>query len=81
MIVNSTGVDELAAQTEYLDRIHGMDEAVVDRVRELRNEVRQIVAGRRAAAPASTTAAGSPPVTPTRAHSPSPPASRSSREG
>jgi murein DD-endopeptidase MepM/ murein hydrolase activator NlpD len=49
VIVNSTGVDELAAQTEYLDRIHGMDEAVVVRVRELRNEVRQIVAGRRAA--------------------------------
>jgi murein DD-endopeptidase MepM/ murein hydrolase activator NlpD len=49
VIVNSTGVDELAAQTEYLDRIHGMDEAVVGRVRELRNEARQIVAGRRAA--------------------------------
>lgn len=49
VIVNSTGIDDLAAQAEYLDRLHGMDEAVVGRVRELRNEVRQVVAGRRAA--------------------------------
>jgi murein DD-endopeptidase MepM/ murein hydrolase activator NlpD len=49
VIVSSTGVDDLAAQAEYLDRLHGMDEAVVGRVRDLRNQVRQIVAGRRAA--------------------------------
>jgi peptidoglycan DL-endopeptidase CwlO len=49
VIVSSTGVDDLAAQAEYLNRLHGMDEAVVDRVRDLRNQVRQIVAGRRAA--------------------------------
>lgn len=49
VIVNSTGIDDLAAQAEYLDRLHGMDEAVVGRVRELRNEVRQVVADRRAA--------------------------------
>ncbi len=49
VIVGSEGIDDLAARAEYLDRIHGLDEAVVGRVRELRNEVRQIVAGRRAA--------------------------------
>ncbi len=49
VIVGSTGVDDLAARAEYLDRLHGMDEAVVGRVRELRDQVRQIVDGRRAA--------------------------------
>ena len=49
VIVGATGVDDLAARAEYLDRIQGMDEAVVSRVRELRNAARQIVAGRRAA--------------------------------
>lgn len=49
VLVNSTGVDDLAAQAEYLERLRGMDEVIVGRVRELRNQVRQIVAGRRAA--------------------------------
>ena len=43
VIVGSTGVDDLAARAEYLDRLHGMDEAVVGRVRELRDQVRRIV--------------------------------------
>jgi murein DD-endopeptidase MepM/ murein hydrolase activator NlpD len=43
VIVSSSGIDDLAARAEYLDRLHGMDEAVVGRVRDLRNEVRQIV--------------------------------------
>lgn len=43
VIVGSSGIDDLAARTEYLDRLHGMDEAVVGRVRELRNGVRRIV--------------------------------------
>ncbi len=49
VIVSSTGVEDLAARAEYLERLRGMDEAVVERVRDLRNQVRQIVAGRRAA--------------------------------
>lgn len=44
VIVGSSGVDDLAARTEYLDRLHGMDEAVVGRVKELRDEVKRIVA-------------------------------------
>jgi murein DD-endopeptidase MepM/ murein hydrolase activator NlpD len=43
VIVGSGDVQDLAARTEYLDRIHGMDEAVVDRVRELRNAARLLV--------------------------------------
>jgi murein DD-endopeptidase MepM/ murein hydrolase activator NlpD len=43
VIVGSTGVDDPAARAEYLDRLHGMDEAVVGRVRELRDQVRRIV--------------------------------------
>jgi murein DD-endopeptidase MepM/ murein hydrolase activator NlpD len=43
VIVDSEDIGDLAAQTEYLNRLHGMDEAVVGRVRELRNEVRRIV--------------------------------------
>jgi murein DD-endopeptidase MepM/ murein hydrolase activator NlpD len=43
VLVGSSGLDDLAARTEYLDRLHGMDEAVVGRVRELRNQVRTIV--------------------------------------
>jgi peptidoglycan DL-endopeptidase CwlO len=43
VIVGSTGVDDLAARAEYLDRLHGMDEAVVGRVRELRDQVKRIV--------------------------------------
>jgi murein DD-endopeptidase MepM/ murein hydrolase activator NlpD len=43
VIVGSSGVDDLAARAEYLDRLHGMDEAIVGRVRELRNQVQGLV--------------------------------------
>jgi murein DD-endopeptidase MepM/ murein hydrolase activator NlpD len=43
VIVGSSDVDDLAARAEYLDRLHGMDEAVVGRVRDLRDEVRSVV--------------------------------------
>jgi murein DD-endopeptidase MepM/ murein hydrolase activator NlpD len=43
VIVGSSGVDDLAARAEYLDRLHGMDEAVVGRVRDLRDQVQRIV--------------------------------------
>jgi peptidoglycan DL-endopeptidase CwlO len=49
VIVGSGGVDDLAARSEYLGRLHGMDEAVVGRVRVLRDEVKRIVARLRAA--------------------------------
>jgi peptidoglycan DL-endopeptidase CwlO len=43
VIVGANGYDELVNRTEYLDRIHGMDEAIVGRVRELRDQVRHTV--------------------------------------
>jgi murein DD-endopeptidase MepM/ murein hydrolase activator NlpD len=43
MIVSSEDVDDLAASAEYLDRIRDADEAVVGRVRDLRNEVKSLV--------------------------------------
>ena len=43
MIVGSNGFNDLVNRTEYLNRIRGMDDAVVGRVRELRNEVRDTV--------------------------------------
>lgn len=43
VIVGAGGVDDLAARAEYIDRLHGMDEAVVGRVRDLRNQVRSLV--------------------------------------
>jgi murein DD-endopeptidase MepM/ murein hydrolase activator NlpD len=43
VIVGSSDIGDLAARAEYLDRLHGMDEAVASRVRDLRNQVRQIV--------------------------------------
>jgi murein DD-endopeptidase MepM/ murein hydrolase activator NlpD len=43
VIVGAGGLDDLAARAEYLDRLHGMDEAVVGRVRDLRNEVKRTV--------------------------------------
>jgi murein DD-endopeptidase MepM/ murein hydrolase activator NlpD len=49
VIVASGDVDDLAARAEYLDRLHGMDEAVVGRVRDLRNQVKRIVARLRGA--------------------------------
>jgi murein DD-endopeptidase MepM/ murein hydrolase activator NlpD len=49
LILDSDGYDELATRTEYLERIHGMDEAVVGRVRDLRNQVKSTVARLRSA--------------------------------
>lgn len=43
VIVESDSVSDLATRAEYLDRLHGADEAVVGRVRSLRDEVRAIV--------------------------------------
>ncbi|HET7590637.1 MAG TPA: peptidoglycan DD-metalloendopeptidase family protein [Solirubrobacterales bacterium] len=43
VLVGANSLDDLAARTEYLDRLHGMDEAVVGRVRDLRDEVRSLV--------------------------------------
>ncbi len=49
LIVGANGYDELIDRTEYLNRIHGMDEAVVGRVRELRDQVKRTVARLRTA--------------------------------
>jgi murein DD-endopeptidase MepM/ murein hydrolase activator NlpD len=43
VIVGSSDVDDLAARAEYLDRLHGMDEAIVGRVRDLRDQVQDLV--------------------------------------
>ncbi len=43
VIVGAQGYDDLIDRTEYLDRIHGMDEAVIDRVQQLRDEVQSTV--------------------------------------
>jgi murein DD-endopeptidase MepM/ murein hydrolase activator NlpD len=43
VIVGSSNVDDLAARAEYLDRLHGMDEAIVGRVRDLRDQVQALV--------------------------------------
>ena len=43
VIVGAKGVDDLAARAEYIDRLHGMDEAIVGRVRDLRNQVQGLV--------------------------------------
>jgi murein DD-endopeptidase MepM/ murein hydrolase activator NlpD len=43
VIVESSSVTDLATRAEYLDRLKGMDEAVVGRVRDLRDEVKAIV--------------------------------------
>jgi murein DD-endopeptidase MepM/ murein hydrolase activator NlpD len=43
VILGSGGYDELVNRTEYLERIHGMDEAVVTRVRDLRDQVKHTV--------------------------------------
>jgi murein DD-endopeptidase MepM/ murein hydrolase activator NlpD len=42
-IVEAGGYEDLVDRTEYLNRIHGLDEAVVGRVRELRDQVRRTV--------------------------------------
>lgn len=43
VIVGANGYDDLVGRTEYLNRIHGMDEAVVGRVRDLRDQVKRTV--------------------------------------
>lgn len=43
VLVGSNSLDDLAARTEYLDRLHGMDEAVVGRVRDLRDQIKNLV--------------------------------------
>ncbi|HEX6228637.1 MAG TPA: peptidoglycan DD-metalloendopeptidase family protein [Solirubrobacterales bacterium] len=43
VIVDSDGYDDLIDRTEYLNRIHGLDEAVVGRVRDLRDQVKRTV--------------------------------------
>jgi murein DD-endopeptidase MepM/ murein hydrolase activator NlpD len=43
VLVGSNNLDDLAARTEYLNRLHGMDEAVVGRVRDLRDQVQALV--------------------------------------
>jgi peptidoglycan DL-endopeptidase CwlO len=49
VIVGANGYGDLVDRAEYLDRIHGMDEAVVGRVRELRDRVKRTVSRLRAA--------------------------------
>jgi peptidoglycan DL-endopeptidase CwlO len=43
VIVGADGYDDLIDSTEYLNHIRGMDEAVVTRVRELRDQVKRTV--------------------------------------
>ncbi len=44
VIVGARGFDQMVDRTEYLNRVHGLDEAVVARVRDLRNQVRRTLA-------------------------------------
>jgi murein DD-endopeptidase MepM/ murein hydrolase activator NlpD len=48
-IVEAGGYQDLLDRTEYLNRIHGLDEAVVGRVRDLRDQVRRTVVRQRSA--------------------------------
>ena len=41
VIVEAGGFDDLVNRTEYLNRINGMDEAIVGRVRDLRDQVKR----------------------------------------
>jgi murein DD-endopeptidase MepM/ murein hydrolase activator NlpD len=43
VIVGANGYEDLVDRAEYLNRIHGMDEAVVGRVRELRDRIGRTV--------------------------------------
>jgi len=43
VIVGADGYDDLIGRTEYLNHIRGMDEAVVGRVRDLRDQVKRTV--------------------------------------
>jgi murein DD-endopeptidase MepM/ murein hydrolase activator NlpD len=44
VIVGANGYDDLIDRTEYLNRIRGNDEAIIGRVRELRDQVKRTVA-------------------------------------
>lgn len=49
VLVEAGGYDELVNRTEYLNRINGLDEAVVTRVRDLRDQIKSTVARLRSA--------------------------------
>jgi murein DD-endopeptidase MepM/ murein hydrolase activator NlpD len=49
VLVDAGGYEELINRTEYLNRINGLDEAVVARVRDLRDQVKRTVARLRSA--------------------------------
>ena len=49
VLVEAGGYEELVNRTAYLSRINGLDEAVVGRVRELRDQVKRTVARLRSA--------------------------------
>lgn len=49
IILDSEGTNDLAQRAEYLNHLQGMDEAVVGRVRELRDQVKRTVARLRSA--------------------------------
>ncbi len=49
VLVEAGGYDELVNRTEYLNRINGLDEAVVTRVRDLRDQIKHTVARLRSA--------------------------------
>lgn len=43
VLIGANGLEDLAARAEYLDRLHGADEAVVGRVRDFRDQVQGLV--------------------------------------
>lgn len=49
VLIEAGGYDELVNRTEYLNRINGLDEAVVTRVRDLRDQIKATVARLRSA--------------------------------
>jgi murein DD-endopeptidase MepM/ murein hydrolase activator NlpD len=49
VLIEAGGYDELVNRTEYLNRINGLDEAVVSRVRDLRDQIKRTVARLRSA--------------------------------
>jgi len=56
VLVEAGGYEELVNRTEYLKRINGLDEAVVGRVRDLRDQVKRTVARLRSAKDAAEAA-------------------------
>jgi murein DD-endopeptidase MepM/ murein hydrolase activator NlpD len=49
VLIESGGYDELVNRSEYLNRINGLDEAVVTRVRDLRDQIKRTVTRLRSA--------------------------------